>query len=86
MGSSFYCNSVAVNNAVSDINSVISNLSLLSSDIKSATNQIVSATGFNEYIGGITNDTFSGYIEECGAAAYQLCNNIRQMLFCEFSQ
>ncbi len=78
MASSIKYNGDVVNSTVSDINQLKDKFSSLSKTIKTATNKIVSARGFNEYIGGITSDTFSGYVEQCGSAVVELTNKIRQ--------
>ena len=67
-----------VNSVVSDINSIKSEFSSLSSDMKAATVKIVSSRGFNEYIGGISSDTFCGYVEECENAVSLLTQFIRE--------
>ena len=67
-----------VNEAISSVNNTLEQFSSLSSEIKSATNQIVSAKGFQQYIGGINSDTFSSVVEECNKALQELVHSIRQ--------
>ena len=67
-----------VNSVVSQIADFQNKFTSLSGDIKNATNKIVSARGFNEYIGGINSDSFSSYVEQCGAVVGQLVNTIRE--------
>ena len=76
--SSIKYNGNVVNSIVSDINSLSNEFSSLSNSIKSATNIIVSARGFQQYVGGISSDTFSGDVEKCGEAVKGLVNDIRQ--------
>lgn len=68
----------SVHSVVSNISKLQDDFSSLSSSIKSATNQIVSARGFNEYIGGLSSDSFSSYVTECGAAVGDLVTTIQQ--------
>ena len=67
-----------VNDVVLQISDLQNRFTSLSSDIKTATNKIVSARGYNEYIGGITSDSFSSHVGECGKAVSELSNTIRQ--------
>ena len=76
--SSFKYDGTRVNSAVDAINQISSKFSSLSTSIRSATNQIISARGFQEYVGGISSDTFSGYIDQCGAEIVNLSTSIRQ--------
>ncbi|MBQ6323791.1 MAG: hypothetical protein IJI22_03055 [Bacilli bacterium] len=67
-----------VNECVSNMNNVVNSFDSLSNGMKIATNKIVSAKGFNEYIGGINSDYFSTYVVECGKAVDNLIKTIRQ--------
>lgn len=71
-------NGDVVNSSVDELSTISNQFPSLSTSIKSATAQIVGARGFNEYIGGITSDTFSGYVEECQTATRALIQGIRQ--------
>lgn len=76
--SSVIYDEAVVTSAVSDISQLQKQFSSLSESIKSATNKIISARGFNEYIGGISSDTFSSYVTECGAAVGNLVTSVQQ--------
>ena len=76
--SSFKYDGSRVNSAVDAMNQIANQFSSLSTNIRSATNQIVSARGFQEYVGGISSDTFSGCIDQCGAEIVNLSRGIRQ--------
>ena len=67
-----------VNSVVPQISDLQDKFTSLSSDIKTATSKIVSAKGYNEYIGGINSDSFSSYVEQCGAVIGELVHIIRQ--------
>lgn len=67
-----------VNNAVSGISQVSNNFDSISSSVKSATAKIVSATGFDKYIGGINSDTFAEIVNECKNYCDSLVQTIRQ--------
>ena len=76
--SSIYYDGTTVNAVVDDIKRISDKFSSLSTNIRAATNKIVSARGFNEYIGGISSDSFSGCVDICREATNQLNNTIRQ--------
>ena len=71
-------NGEIINSTVSDIDLVGNNFSLLSNDMKKATNKIISARGFSEYIGGLSSDSFSSAIDECKNTVSELVKTIRQ--------
>ena len=75
---SFSYDGSRVDIALDNINKIVNNFSNLSTSIRSATNKIVSARGFQQYVGGISSDTFSGYVDECGAAVTNLTTSIRE--------
>ena len=68
-----------INFAVENIIKVSNEFETLSDTIKRSTTKIVSAKGFNEYIGGITGDTFKGYTTDCKSLIDQLVQNVREM-------
>ena len=68
-----------INFAVENIIKVSNEFETLSDAIKRSTTKIVSAKGFNEYIGGITGDTFKGYTTDCKSLIDQLVQNVREM-------
>ena len=72
-----YYNGDVVNSTVSNLNTIISEMSSLSSGLSSAVNQIISAKGFNEYVGGLSSDTFGGYVEQCKGYITGLSDFIR---------
>ena len=67
-----------VNEAITGANNVIDNFSSLSSEMKQATSQILNARGFQEYVGGISSDSFSSVVEEAKKEFSSLVHNIRQ--------
>ena len=72
-----YYNGDVVNSTVSGLTSISNELSSLSSGLCAAANQIVSAKGFNEYVGGLSSDTFSGYVDQCNSYITGLSDFIR---------
>ena len=75
---SFSYNGSAVNTAISGISHEIDNFSSLSNEIREATQELISARGFQEYIGGVSSDTFSSVVEESARTIQELVHNIRQ--------
>lgn len=71
-------NGEVVNSAVSQLVNIAREWDTLSNDIKKSTNLIVSSRGFDKYIGGINNDSFSSMIGECRQANDSLVQIIRQ--------
>ena len=71
-------NGNVVNTAISGINHELDNFSSLSNELKGATQELISAKGFQEYIGGISSDTFSSVVEESARLIQELVHNIRQ--------
>ena len=71
-------NGNVVNTAISGINHELDNFSSLSNELKGATQELISAKGFQEYIGGISSDTFSSVVEESARLVQELVHNIRQ--------
>lgn len=67
-----------VNSSVQNMSNIAEKFVNLSSAMQNATNKIVSARGFNEYIGGISTDSFSGQVNECETASNTIINQIRQ--------
>ena len=72
-----YYNGDVVNSTVSGLTSISNELSSLSSGLCAAANQIVSAKGFSEYVGGLSSDTFSGYVDQCNSYITGLSDFIR---------
>ncbi len=68
-----------ISQATDEISNMLGKIESLSSDIKQATNKIVSAKGFNEYIGGLNSDSFSTLINECGQGVSFLTQFIKQV-------
>ena len=68
-----------VNQATSQMSEAGEKFTSLISSIQHATSQIVSARGFQEYIGGIEVTSFSSGVEECQMAVRALVSNIQQM-------
>ena len=58
-------NGEVANSTVSEIQSVATKFPPISSEIKAATNKITSARGFQKYIGSISSDAFSSYVDAC---------------------
>lgn len=71
-------NGNVVESTISELNSIVNEFSSLSNSIKSATNKIVSARGFSEFIGGISSDSFSSYVSECGTYVSDYVKSIRE--------
>lgn len=71
-------NGEIINSAVSGLVSTSNEFNSLALSIKQGTNEIVSARGFDKYIGGISNDTFSKSIIGCQTAVKTLVQMIRQ--------
>ena len=67
-----------VNSSVQNMSNATANFTNLVAAMQNATNRIVSARGFNEYIGGITTDSFSSQVTDCQTAAETIINQIRQ--------
>ena len=67
-----------VNSVVEQIYNVVRSVPSLSTNLRNATNQIISARGFQRYIGGVSSDTFSSYVEKCGESVNNLVKEIRQ--------
>ena len=67
-----------VNNAVEEISQVSNNFDSISSSVKLATAKIISAAGFDKYIGGINSDTFAEIVNECKTYCDSLVQTIRQ--------
>ena len=72
-------NGNVVNAAVSQLNNISYNWDSLISEMKVATNKIVSSKGFDKYIGGITSDSFSSLVSECQISNKNLVQLIKQM-------
>lgn len=71
-------NGEVVESTISELNSVVNEFSSLSDGMKSATNKIVSAKGFYEYIGGISSDSFSSLVSECENVVSDFIKSVRQ--------
>lgn len=71
-------NGEVVESTISELNSVVNEFSSLSDGMKSATNKIVSARGFYEYIGGISSDSFSSLVSECENVVTDFIKSVRQ--------
>lgn len=67
-----------INSAVSNLISTSNEFNSLATSLKQATNKIVSARGFNDFVGGISSDTFSNGVLECKNAVTTLIQMIRQ--------
>ena len=67
-----------VNSIISSIQNISNLIPSISSSLKSATNTIVSAKGFNQYVGGVSSDTFSSAAEECEDQIQEFVKNLRQ--------
>ena len=78
MADSIVYDGKVVNYVVSNIKNFSNQFSPLSENIKSATNMITSARGFQQYVGGISSDTFSSDIIKCGEDVNNIVNSIRQ--------
>ena len=74
---SIHYNGDVVNATLSSLNALSGELSSLSSGLNSAASQIVSARGFNEYVGGLSSDTFGGYVDQCKGYVTGLSDFIR---------
>ncbi len=68
-----------VNQATSRMGEVVEQFSSIISSIEHATSQIISARGFQEYIGGIDVSYFSNAIGECQEAVKVFILNVQQM-------
>ena len=66
-----------VNATISEINNISNKIPSLSASIRSATNQIVSARGFSQYVGGISSDSFSGVVDKCQDVVVDFVKGIR---------
>ena len=71
-------NGEVVDSVVSKLQSISKIIPSLSSEIKSATNQIISAKGFQKYVGGISSDSFSGAVDKCQDEIGKFTKEIRQ--------
>ncbi len=78
MGSLIYNGSV-VNEAVGNISLVSDEFHLLSDPIRTSTNKIISAKGFDRFIGSLSSTTFSEQVEHCEELVNELVNKIRQI-------
>ena len=67
-----------VNSTITEINNISNKIPSLSASIKSATNAIVSARGFSQYVGGISSDSFSGVVDQCQGLIGDFVKGIRQ--------
>ncbi len=67
-----------VNSSVQGMSIATGKFTNLISAMQGATAQIVSARGFNEYIGGITADSFSSQVNDCQTVGDTIINEIRQ--------
>ena len=65
-----------VNSSVQNMSNATANFTNLVAAMQNATNRIVSARGFNEYIGGITTDSFSSQVTDCQTAGEAIINDI----------
>ncbi len=54
-----------VNDTLSDMYQISERLPFLAEEITNATNKILSARGFKQYVGGVSSDMFSGPVNEC---------------------
>ncbi len=54
-----------VNETLSDMYQISERLPFLAEEITNATNKILSARGFKQYVGGVSSDMFSGPVNEC---------------------
>lgn len=76
--SSVYYDGNVVESVVSKLQSIAKNVPSISSSIKSATNQIISAKGFQKYVGGVSSDSFSGAVDKCQDEIGKFSKDIRQ--------
>ncbi len=68
-----------VNQATSSMGELVGQFSPIISSLEHATSQIISARGFQEYIGGIEVSSFSSVVEECQEAVKAFILNVQQM-------
>ena len=71
-------NGNVVNSTTGELEKESELFSPIITSVEHATSQIMSAKGFQEYIGGLSYDTFSGMILECQNVVKAFITNIRQ--------
>ena len=71
-------NGDVVNSSVNNLKSISEKFPSLVDGIQRATNQIISARGFSEYVGSISGDAFSGMVQGCQSNCDNVINAIRQ--------
>ena len=77
--SSVSYNGDVVNGVIDNIKTISQKVPSISSAIKSATNQIISAKGFSRYVNsGVSSNSFSSVVDECGTMINNFTNQIRQ--------
>lgn len=68
-----------VNSAVTELNLIYGKWEDLISEFSTSTSALVSCNGFDKYVGGVDNDSFSSKIIECKESNKNLINLIRKM-------
>ena len=67
-----------VNNGVSSLYNICDKFPSIAASVKSATNKLLSAKGFNQCVSGVSSNTFSDVVNNCQAECGELARNIRQ--------
>ncbi len=67
-----------VNSSVQSMSNIVEKFTNLANAMQHATNTIVSARGFNEYIGGISTDSFSSQVNDCQTVGQAIISQIQQ--------
>jgi len=72
-------NGQVVNLAVSNASGTCGEFVNLENELRDATNKIVSAKGFNEYVGGISSDSFSSSVGACRSTLESTINYTKNL-------
>lgn len=71
-------NGESVNAGVSSLYNICDKFPSIAASVKSATNKLISAKGFNQCVSGVSSNTFSAVVDNCQTECGELARNIRQ--------
>ncbi len=71
-------NGESVNTGVSSLYNICDKFPSIAASVKSATNKLISAKGFNQCVSGVSSNTFSAVVDNCQTECGELARNIRQ--------
>lgn len=71
-------NGESVNTGVSSLYNICDKFPSIAASVKSATNKLISAKGFNQCVSGVSSNTFSVVVDNCQTECGELARNIRQ--------